>query len=99
MSATARRPPNLVQQVQEISFDHPDSRFFFTKNLVATPAAIEAFGPALIFERYLFLQEQARRCNGLDYLQVFEDHANPEGPKLWFIEDGVVVTALLPSDY
>jgi hypothetical protein len=99
MSTETRHPPDLVQRVQEIPLDHRDSRFLFTKNLVATRAAIEAFGPALIFEHYLFLQGQARRCNGLDYLQVFEDHANPEGPNLWFIEDGVVVTALLPSDY
>lgn len=99
MSTQARRPPDLVQKVQEIPLDHRDSRFFFTKRLVATRAAFDTFGPELILDRYLFLQEQARRCNGLDYLQVFEDHANPEGPKLWFIEDGVVVTALLPSDY
>lgn len=99
MSTEVRRPPDLVQRVQEIPFDHRDSRFFFTKNLVATPAAIVAFGAVLIADRFLFLQEQARRCNGLDYMQVFEDHANPDGPNLWFIEDGVVVTALLPSDY
>jgi len=94
-----RHPPDLVQKAQEISLEHRDSRFLFTKNLVATPAALAAFGPLLIADRYLFLQEQARRCNGLDYLQVFEDHANPDGPNLWFIEDWIVVTALLPSDY
>lgn len=99
MSTRPRHSPDLVQRAQEIPFDHRDSRFFFTKNLVATPAAIAAFGAVLIADRFLFLQEQARRCNGLDYLQVFEDHANPDGPNLWFIEDGVVVTALLPSDY
>ena len=99
MSPQIRHPPDLVQRVQEIPLDHPDSRFFFSKSLVATPAALAAFGPVLIADRFLFLQEQARRCNGLDYLQVFEDHANLDSPHLWFIEDGTVVTALLPSDY
>ncbi len=92
-------PPNLVQKVQEIPYDHPHSNFFFHKRLVATRAASDHFGPFEILGQYLFLQEQARRCNGIDYLQVFEDHANPDGPNLWFIEDGEVVTALLPSDY
>lgn len=99
MSPQARHPPDLVQRVQEIAYDHRDSRFFFSKKLVATQAAHATFGPELILERYLFLQSQARRCNGLDYLQVFEDHGNPDGPNLWFIEDAQVVTALLPSDY
>lgn len=99
MSPETRHPPDLVHRVQEIALDHPDSRFFFTKNLVGTAAAVATFGPAIIADRYLFLQEQARRCSGLDYLQVFEDHANPDGPNLWYIEDGIVVTALLPSDY
>lgn len=99
MAATAPPPPNLVQRVQEIALDHPDSRFLFQKRLVATRAAHHKFGPEIIFRLYLFLQDQASRCNGLDYVQVFEDHANPDGPNLWFIEDAQVVTALLPSDY
>jgi len=99
VSSAVRRDPDLVQRVQEIPLDHRDSRFFFTKNLVATRAALATFGPLVIADRYLFLQQQARRSNGLDYLQVFEDQANPDGPNLWFIEDGLVVTALLPSDY
>lgn len=92
-------PPNLVQRNQEIPYDDPHSNFFFRKRLVATRPAFDLFGPVEILAQYLFLQEQARRCNGIDYLQVFEDHANPGGPNLWFIEDGEVVTALLPSDY
>jgi len=97
--ARADQGPRLVLKVQEIPYDHPHSRFMFRKNLVATRAAWDHFGPEEIFRLYLFLQEQARRCNGLDYLQVFEDHADPPGPNLWFIEDAQVVTALLPSDY
>ena len=99
MSQGDRRPPNLVQRVQEIPYDHRDSHFFFRKRLVATRAACDLFGPFEILAQYLFLQEQAQRCNGIDYLQVFEDHANPDEPNLWFIEDGEAVTALLPSDY
>lgn len=99
MSQAQRNAPNLVQKVQEIPYDHLHSRFFFRKRLVATRAAFDAFGPFEILAQYLFLQEQAARCNGIDYLQVFEDYANPRGPNLWFIEDAQVVTALLPSDY
>lgn len=99
MTEAARNPPDLVQKVQEIPLDHRDSRFFFRKRLVATRAAFDTFGPFEILAQYFFLQEQAERCKGLDYLQVFEDQANPDGPKLWFIEDAEFVTALLPSDY
>lgn len=99
MVAVVRQPPNLVQRVQEIPVDHPDSRFMFRKSLVITRAAWIAFGPEIILPIYLFLQGQARVCQGLDYLQVFEDLANPGGPNLWLIEDADVVTALLPSDY
>lgn len=91
--------PDLVQKAQEIPYDHPDSRFMFRKHLVATRAAWDHFGPEEILRLCLFLRAQALRCNGLDYLQVFENHADPPGPNLWFIEDGQLVTALLPSDY
>jgi len=98
MAAGTRYPPNLIQKVQEIPYDHPESCRFFTKPLVATPAALATFGAEAIFACYLALREQAARCNGIDYLQVFDDHANPGGPALRFIEGGEAVTALLPSD-
>jgi hypothetical protein len=68
------------------------------KPFLATSAAIEMYGWDVL-GCLLFLQEEARRRNGLDYLQVFEDPTKPE--PLWFIEDGDGggITALLPSDY
>lgn len=99
MATVKRNSPAVVLKAQEIPFAHPHSRFFFKKPLVATPAALRAFGPELISELYGSLQEKAREHAGLDYLQVFEDTANPGGPKLWFIEDAQVVTGLLPEDY
>ena len=43
----------------------------------------------------LFEVKQVEREGGLDYLQVFEI----DGEKLWFIDDVMHVTCLLPSDY
>ncbi|MBU1698951.1 MAG: hypothetical protein KJ970_18530 [Candidatus Eisenbacteria bacterium] len=99
MTDIKRKPSNLIQKPQEIPPDHPQSRFFFTKNLVATATALQTFGPLLIFKLYYSLQERACEQGGLDYLQVFEDTSNSEGPNLWFIEDAQAVTALLPEDY
>lgn len=99
MVSAARRSPELVQRVQEIPYDDPHSRFFFRKDFVSTRAALDTFGIIAILACHQALIDQARRCNGIDYLQVFEDHANPHGPNLWFIEDAEYVTALLPSDY
>jgi len=88
---------------QEIAFDHPQSRCMFQpspqKPIVATRAAMDSFGPAVIIECLNHLQRKARKHDGLDYLQVFESRQT--GDKLWFIEDGEggAITALLPSDY
>ena len=99
MVSSTRFEPELVQRAQEIAYDHPDSRFMFDKPLVVTRAAWNAFGPQVVLRIYAFLQDQARRCSGLDHAQVFDDAANVQGPNLWFIEDAETVTALLPSDY
>ena len=94
---------SLCLKAQEISLDDPQSDCMFqprpTKPLVATPAAIGAFGIECIVGCLRELQEQAGLHNGLDYLQVFEDDACEQ--RLWFIEDGEggAITALLPSDY
>lgn len=98
MTTPSSNPPTLVLRAQETPYDHPSSRFLFLKPLVATRAAWDLFGPVIILRHYFFLQQQAKRCQGLDYLQVFEDHTH-QGYILWFIEDAEVVTALLPSDY
>jgi hypothetical protein len=94
-------PPVLKQQ--EVPHDSPESRNFFQpsadKPFVATPAAIREYQHETIIRCLSVLQEQARRFNGIDYLQVFVDVDKTED--LWFIEDGPggAITALLPSDY
>jgi hypothetical protein len=88
----------LQLRQQEIPFDHPDSRWVFRKRLVATRAAHDTFGPETILRCHEALLRLARRQDGIDYLQVFVD-LEDDDRRLWFIEDGQVVTALLPSDY
>jgi hypothetical protein len=95
-------PSAAILKMQEIPFDHPQSRNMFrpqaNKPLVATPAALGLYGRAIL--GYLIqLQNLAKEKDGLDYLQVFEDPSKSE--PLWFIEDGEggAITALLPSDY
>jgi len=90
-------------KTQEIPFDHAESdrRFLpsHAKPFVATPAALEAYGPDVIRQCLASLQKLALVHGGLDRLQVFTDPSKPEA--LWFIEDGPggAITALLPSDY
>ncbi len=91
-----------ILKVQEIPYDHPDSRYMFKpgaeKPFLATPAAIESYRHA-IHACLAELQALAEQKRGLDYLQVFDDPEKAEA--LWFIEDdtGGAITALLPSDY
>ena len=93
----------LILKPQEISYESAESCWTFaptaTKPFVATRTALEAFGESTIFRCLMQLQEEARRHDGLDYLQVFEDSGTHE--QLWFIEDGEGggITALLPDDY
>jgi hypothetical protein len=70
------------------------------KPFVATRAAIEAYSHEVILACLRVLQEQAKRHDGLDYLQVFQTPEPAKGD-LWFMEDGPggAITALLPSDY
>lgn len=82
------RPIRLLPQEQ-------DGNYKFNGQFVATPAAIEKFGQATIIAAHLLLRRQVERCDGLDYLQVFEIN----GERLWFIDDISHVTCLLPSDY
>ena len=99
MKKTQRKPP-LVWQKQEIPFDHPDSRFFFRllsgKSVVATSNAIAEFSQIEIVNLLLLLEKEAKKHDGLDYLQTFK---SKDGRKLWIIEDGLVITALLPEEY
>ena len=95
----ALQRPSLLPQ--EIPLDNPRSHYRFQpspeKPFVATPAALELYGPATILACLYRLQYRARLHGGLDYLQVFEDPDSRE--ELWFIEDAPgLVTALLPGD-
>ena len=70
----------------------------FNGQLVSTPAAITEFGQLLIVARYDYLQGKVEQFDGIDYLQVFADPKEWDR-KLWFIDDGTHVKALLPEDY
>lgn len=72
-----------------------EGNYKFDGRFVATRAAIEKFGEAVIVAAHIMLLKEVKRKNGLDYLQVFEIDAE----KLWFIDDVSYVTCLLPSDY
>lgn len=91
----------LHLKAQEIPYDDPHSNFVFTKQFVATQNALQTFGLEVLFACLLKVQAEARKHGGLDYLQVFENlcKIDFDGKNLWFIEDGVAVTALLPEDY
>lgn len=88
---------------QKIPYNDPRSNCRFVNTaampFLATPAAIAMYGTPVIHLCLKRLRELARRHDGLDCLQTFEDPAKPE--PLWFIEDGPggAITALLPSDY
>jgi hypothetical protein len=85
---TQKKTIKLLPQEQEgnYKFDGP---------FVATSAAVEKFGNAVIIAAHIMLQKEVQRKGGLDYLQVFEI----DGEKLWFIDDVTHVTCLLPDDY
>lgn len=95
--------PNSVGEIcltlkqQQIPYDHSHSRYRFLKPFLATPGALETFGVPVLSFCLVQLQKLASTEEGLDYLQVFETEGNCSN--LWFIEDGLVVTALLPSEY
>jgi len=55
----------------------------FNDRFVATRAAIEKFGEAVIVAAHIMLLKEAKPKSGIDYLQVFE----VDGEKLWFIDD------------
>ena len=85
---TDKKTIKLLPQEQEGNYQ-------FSGNFVATRAAIEKFGDAVIIAAHIILLKQVKQKGGLDYLQVFEI----DGERLWFIDDVSHVTALLPSDY
>jgi hypothetical protein len=93
-----------ILKVQEIPFDSEESCNMFQpsadKPFLATPAAIEAYSHEVIIACLRVLQGQAKRYEGIDYLQVFNT-PDPDKEALWFLEDGPggAITALLPSDH
>lgn len=92
-------------KMQEIPYDAEASSYRFIpsalKPFVSTPAAIREYGPVVICGCLAILKRLAKQHDGLDYLQVFEDHTGEKPEPLWFIEDGDggAITALLASDY
>lgn len=82
-------------QIQEIPFDHPDSRCMFDSPVYTTPGALETHGADTIALCLQELQKLARQRGGLDYLQVFRLLGGP----LWIIDSDRYVTALLPEEY
>jgi hypothetical protein len=93
----------LSLRPQEIPLDDARSSCMFRpspgKPFRVTPAALAEFGLDVIACCLDFLQKLARRHEGLQYVQVFEEQSTNR--RLWFIEDsgGGAITALLPSDY
>ena len=72
-----------------------EGSYKFDGQFVATPAALDKFGPIVIAAAHIMLNKEVKRKGGLDYLQVFEI----DGERLWFIDDVTHVTCLLPDDY
>ncbi len=87
-------------RAQEIPLDAPESRFQFdivAKQFVVTRGAMEAFGPELVQACLAILRTEAIEHSGLERLQTFLIGATKQ--KLWIVEDGEVITALLPHEY
>jgi len=90
----------LQLRQQETPYGAETSRHMFQRPLVATDGALRTFEWGIIYNAYLELQQLARDQRGLDYVQVFvTDLLSWDGPRLWFVEDALAVTALLPSEY
>jgi hypothetical protein len=87
-----RRIPN--------SDDTPIRETFDGKPRYVTHGVAEAVGlelPAILMD---LLRQEAKEKGGVDYLQQFE-LIDEKGTvtKIWIIDDGTVVTALLPDEY
>lgn len=67
----------------------------FDGRFVATQAAHELFGPAVVRAALGEVKKQVAVRGGMDYFQVLDI----DGRRLWIIDDGEIVTALLPEDY
>ena len=67
----------------------------FAGRLVATRAAHELLGELSVTAALGVVKKQVVLQGGLSYLQILD----VDGQRLWIIDDGEVVTALLPSDY
>jgi len=93
MIAPVNKP--IHKQTLKLLPQEKEGNYKFAGRFVATRAAIEKFGHAVIIAAHMMLLKEVRRKGGLDYLQVFEI----DGERLWFIDDVTHVTCLLPSDY
>ncbi len=91
----------ITHRPQEIPLDNDRSKYNFQlcgdKTVLTTASLERELGGVIGLQCLLRLQMFAKLHQGLDYLQVFQvEDANEN---LWVIEDGVAITALLPSDY
>ena len=67
----------------------------FEGRFVVTSNALREFGPEVIAQAFRLVKLQVASNGGMDWIQVLEIN----GERLWLIDDGGVVTALLPEDY
>lgn len=93
MIAPVNQP--IQKKVIKLLPQEKEGDYKFNGQFVATRAAIDKFGHAVIIAAHMALLKEVHRKGGLDYLQVFEI----DGERLWFIDDVTHVTGLLPEDY
>jgi hypothetical protein len=84
-------PPVKIRRLPQ----EQEGKCRFSGQFVVTRHALDHFGQEVILVAWLMLKTMVSKGVPLDYLQVFEIN----GERLWIIDDGDVVTALLPEDY
>jgi len=67
----------------------------FSGQFVVTRNAVGKFGERTALAAYAVVRREVASNGGMDSFQVLDI----DGEKLWLIDDGSVVTALLPEDY
>lgn len=85
----------VQKKVLKLLPQEQEGNYKFNGQFVATSAAVEKFGEAVIVAAHIMLLKEVKRKGSMDYLQVFDI----DGEKLWFIDDVSHVTCLLPEDY
>ncbi|MGD0784341.1 MAG: hypothetical protein ABR969_00805 [Sedimentisphaerales bacterium] len=86
---------SINQKTIKLLQQEKEGKYAFDGQFVVTGNAIDKFGHEVIAAACIILLKKVKEKGGLDYLQVFEI----DGEKLWFIDDVLHVTCLLPEDY